>query len=260
MTDTVQAIAKALGDDWSVQPADGADDEMLRRANGEVIRVSTVGARLRLRGEPGDLLAFWPREENDPLTHQITVSASRPPAVLARVVETRLLSGYRKARQSALDRRMVIYPEQERLAAEVASILRADRLDRVSDPSRRPGVALHGPSIHGEVRADVETVTFHLGVSATLAVTLAACVATLGAAPESLAADARDHGRAACWYAWGATDHGISLTGTAPSGVSPAVAFGLAYAAAQAATAAGGRAFLPSIQDAFARWQNRAEF
>jgi len=259
MVDTVQAIADALGADWRVLAADGSDDNILRRANGEAIRASTAGRRLRLRGEPGDLLDYWPRDGDGPLIHQINVNPMRPPAVLARAVETRLLSRYREARRSAIEHRMVIYPEQERLAAELATILRADRLDRASDPIRRPGVALPGPSISGELRVDTASVTFHVAVPRARAVALAACVAMLGADPESIAAEARDHGRAACWYAWGAADHGVALTGSAPSGLTPAMAFGLDYAAAHAATAAGGRAYLPSIQDAFALWQNGAE-
>ncbi len=260
MVETIQGIADALGADWSVEPADGSDDMVLRRTNGEMIRVSRAGGRLTLRGEPGDLRDHWPRDGDGPLTHRITVSAVRPPAVLARAIETRLLPSYREARRSAVEHRMVTYPEQERMAAELASILHAVRLDRASDLVRRPGAALPGPAISGELRVDTTSVTFQLAVPRARAVALAACVAMLDADPQSLATEAHEHGRAACWYAWGAADHGVTLTGPAANGAAPALAFGLAYAAAHASTAAGGRAFLPSIQDAFALWQSGAEF
>lgn len=65
----------------------------------------------------------------------------------------------------------------------------------------------------------------------------------------------------ALWYAWGRADQGAELTGSPDEdGGDPAFGFAEAWADVAAEYDAGSRGAKPSVQAAFAAWQEGEEF
>jgi hypothetical protein len=65
----------------------------------------------------------------------------------------------------------------------------------------------------------------------------------------------------ALWYAWGRADQGAKLTGSpAEDGGDPAFGFAVAWADVAGEYDDGSRGSLPSVQAAFAAWQEDEEF
>lgn len=171
-------LAQALGGDWRAEDGHhpGRDAYVRSAAGDEGLHVRQVRnvqhgrdlPRLAISGERGSrdegLGDFWPRERGGVrrTDGEITVSAARTPAQIARDVERRLLAGYRealtaaRAAKAAHDAREAAAAE---LTARIASILGGVVYDH------RPHtvhVGSWGEKLHGKVEVSGGDVHFDL--------------------------------------------------------------------------------------------------
>lgn len=186
-----RAIATELGEQWRVDPGCwGESDAVLRSATNEGIHLQSIDGQRRfaLSGERGvpqeDLPRHWPWSPgtHNRIAHEITVSATKSPAQIAKDIERRLLPDYRiSLAQARVNKRA----SDEKDAAEVPLVRRlAEILHATIAPAqshRGLRIGQYGEGVMaGDAAVYDDVVEFQLRVARAEAVNFAFRIASLG--------------------------------------------------------------------------------